>query len=77
MKFNHVFEDLTGFMKGFMSWGASRLATRRVLRGAVQSAGLSKEKGGARELFTKEKVISLGEPGCVFLGGREWEGFLS
>ena len=62
------FEDLIGFIKGFMNAAASHLATRRVLLGLHKMEGFYRKKGGARELLTKEKRLFLDKD--IFFWGK-------
>lgn len=57
-----VFEDPAfnlsrpqSFIRWFMNWSASHLATRRVLKGAVQMEGLYRRKGGVRKSCEQKK----------------------
>lgn len=49
-------QDLIGFVKQFMSWAASQLASRKTLEELYKMKGVYRKEDGARKLAAKEKT---------------------
>lgn len=66
------FADLIGFIKPFINWAASHLATGRATERMYKMEGFYRKKGEARKLLAKVRIIW----GSDIFGGGEGEGFL-